>query len=71
MNLGPVGNSSVTSQNNLEGEAKKASTNGVSHIKTVYGDASKTSMLTAHMNRMMGFYASVKPVIDNAKSSFS
>ncbi len=67
MNLGPVGNASAASQAASEATVKKSQPNGASHIRIVYGDESKTAVLTAHVNRMTGFYAAVKPLINNAK----
>ncbi len=66
MGIGGIGNTSVAQQTALEGGAQKVATNSTGSIKNLYGDASKTSMLSAHMNRMAGFYANVKPIIHNA-----
>lgn len=67
MSLGPIGNASAATQTASETAVKKTSSNGASAIRIVYGDESKTAVLTAHVNRMAGFYAAVKPVIHSAK----
>ena len=67
MSLGSVGNSSSLLQINSEATVKKPQSNGSNAIRIVYGDESKMTVLTAHVNRMVGFYAAVKPMIDSAK----
>lgn len=67
MNLGSVGNSSLLPQVSGESAVKKSQSNGSSAIRIVYGDESKMTVLTAHINRMAGFYAVVKPMINSAK----
>ena len=67
MSLGSVGNSSSLLQINSEATVKKPQSNGSNAIRIVYGDESKMTVLTAHVNRMAGFYAAVKPMIDSAK----
>ena len=67
MNLGPIGNSSSVAQAASEASAKKTQSNGASAIRIVYGDESKMAVLSAHMNRMAGFYAATKPMVDSAK----
>ena len=46
---------------------KKLSSVENKNIKTLYGDQTKADMLSAYMNRMDSFYASVKQVIDQKK----
>ncbi len=67
MSLGPIGNSSSVAQAASEAPVKKTQNNGASAIRIVYGDESKMAVLSAHMNRMAGFYAAIKPMIDSAK----
>ena len=67
MSLGPIGNASAVPQAAGETAIKKTQANGAAAIRIVYGDESKMAVLTAHMNRMTGFYAMVKPLIDSAK----
>jgi hypothetical protein len=67
MSLGPIGNSSSVAQAASEAPVKKMQNNGASAIRIVYGDESKMAVLSAHMNRMAGFYAAIKPMIDSAK----
>ena len=67
MNLGAVGNSASLPQVSSEAAVKKPQSNASSAIRIVYGDESKMTVLTAHMTRMAGFYAAVKPMIDSAK----
>ncbi len=67
MSLGPIGNPSAAPQAASEAAVKKTSSNGASAIRIVYGDESRTAVLTAHVNRMADFYAAVRPLIDSAK----
>lgn len=67
MNLGSVGNSSSLPQVSSEAGVKKSQSNDGSAIRIVYGDENKMKVLTAHVNRMAGFYAAVKPMIDSAR----
>ena len=67
MNLGSLGNTSSLPQVSSESAVKKSQSNISGAIRIVYGDESKMTVLTAHVNRMAGFYAAVKPMIDSAK----
>ena len=69
MNLSSVGNSSSLPQVSSESSVKKPQSNGGNAIRIVYGDESKMTMLTAHVNRMAGFYAAVKPMINSTNGS--
>jgi len=69
MSLGPIGNTSAVPQVATDSGEKKVAANGSSHIKTIYGDDSKKNTLSAHVNRMSGFYASVKSTIDSINAS--
>jgi len=67
MNLGSVGNSSLLPQVSSESAVKKSPSNRSSAIRIVYGDESKMTVLTAHINRMADFYAAVKPMMNSTK----
>jgi hypothetical protein len=66
MNLGSVGNASSLPQVGSEAAIKKSPSPGGNAIRIVYGDESKMTVLTAHVNRMAGFYAAVKPMLNGA-----
>ena len=70
MNLGSVGNSSSLPQVSSESSVKKSQNNSSSAIRIVYGDESKMTVLTAHVNRMAVFYAAVKPMINSANDKY-
>jgi len=61
-----IANTEITVSNE-----KKLSSVENKHIKTLYGDQTKADMLSAYMNRMDSFYASVKQVIDQKKTDLN
>ena len=71
MGIGALGNASVIPQASLSGNEERVNSIGAGNVKALYGDSSKTGMLSAHISRMNGFYANVKTTVDQAKSDIS
>ena len=67
MGIGALGNSSAIKQAEMN-DSGKVDSPGAGNIKTLYGDASKTGMLSMHMGRMGDFYANVRKIIDQVKN---
>lgn len=68
MGIGGVGNFPNVMQAGMSEGEKQVNSSDAGKIKTLYGDAAKVGMLSAHMSRMDGFYASVKAMIDIKKN---
>lgn len=71
MGIGALGNASAIPQAGVMVNEGKSNSAISGNIKALYGDASKTGMLSAHISRMNGFYASVKSTIDQVKSDIA
>ncbi len=67
MSLGPIGNFSAAAQTSSDTAIKKSESNGANSVRFIYGDNSKTATLASHINRMMGFYTSLKPLLNGEK----
>ena len=71
MTIGALGNSSNVFQADMNAGDKKISAGDTGNIKTLYGDPSKASMLSAHMSEVNDTYAAVKAMIDSRKNELN
>jgi hypothetical protein len=71
MGMNSIPPSSITKTEITVPEEKKSTSIENKNIKTLYGDQTKADMLSAYMNRMDSFYASVKQVIDQKKTELN
>ena len=69
MSIGALGNTPVAAQTGIDGENKKIDFISEVKIKILYGDASKTSMLSAHMGWMENFYRNVKDLVGSTQNN--
>ncbi len=71
MGLNSIPPSSIANTEIQVSEDKKSTHVENKNIKTLYGDQTKADMLSAYMNRMSSFYASVKQVIDQTHTELN
>ena len=71
MGMNSIPPSSIAKTEITVPEEKKSTSIENKNIKTLYGDQTKAHMLSAYMNRMDSFYASVKQVIDQEKTELN
>lgn len=64
MSINSINPNLITNTEISVSDEKKTSTIENKNIKTLYGDQTKTDMLSAYMDRMNSFYVSVKQGID-------